>query len=299
MMKHTKQIMCILLCAALTGAAAGCGKQEEAAQTAENSAAIQEETKAVSTEAETQKETKSEKETSAETQSDTQQEETADSETVPESETETAKASTAVSEAAATTTAVSPAATAAAETQAAQQAEEPAAPAEEPAQEEEYTPDVPEQVVVVTEADVINIDAPDPDAVATEPATEAEQHDDVLSMTIDYHGHALTVGESAKAFIDAVKPNFEESAPSCYGDGENINYYYDDMTLYVWNQNDNYMIYSIDISSPGIVSVSGLDIGSSATFDGEKMFDMGNGCNILVIAAGGNVMSISYNKDLS
>ncbi len=133
--------------------------------------------------------------------------------------------------------------------------------------------------------------------VTEAPTTEPEQ---VTSseLKIQYLGQTLGIGESAEAFVKANKPVSEESAPSCYGNGENINYYYDDITLYVWNENGSYMIYSIDINAPGIAQVNGYDIDSAADFDGEKIINCENDCNIILIAVDGRVISISYNKNL-
>ena len=290
-MKNRK-IQLILVSMALLGMLSGCGKQEETEQ-AENSVIV----------AETQAETEAEQETEMETKSISETEEkTAESVTETESVAETGtETATTSGETQQTTNSgnsgTTPTAT--------EKAAETVAPEEEEVviiedDGNDNTPDVPAEVVVENDPrPEENINAPDPnDAPAPEvpktPDTPAEE----LSMTVNYQGYALTVGESAKAFVEAVPPTSQESAPSCYGNGENINYYYDDLTIYVWNEDGNYMIYGIDIMSPGIVSVNGLDIGSAATFDGEKKFDMGDNCNIMVIAAGGSVVSISYNKDL-
>lgn len=272
-MKNYKQMITMLIFAGLLGMLSGCGKQTEENQQAEESTVVTTETQADTTEAETE----TEKNTEAETET------TASS----SAEEETTTASASGQKSSETTTAIS----AATETTA-----ENAETTEETTAEEDI-PDTQAEQDIPTEPQTDEPDSVTLIPPATEEVTEPDLPDN-NSMTITYQGNSLTIGESAKDFVAAVKPNNEESAPSCYGDGENINYYYDDMTVYVWNQNDSYMVYSVDITAPGIVSVSGMDIGSSVTFDGEKRYDMGDNCNIIVLASGGSVVSISYNKDL-
>lgn len=294
MMNMKKIILPVLLCAVL---AAGCGKQEET-QTQAGIAPPEQETAADTQSAETEAESETESKKTETSEKETESDSDAESETSGEEDSDTKAESDTAQNTETTSTAVTTAsgdtaAAAAAETKTQQEETQAAAPVDD------NPPDVPEEINIVTEPPVAQIEAPDPDAGAvTEPPAEEDNSTEDLSLTVNYQGYALTVGESAKAFVEAVKPNSEESAPSCYGNGENINYYYDNMTVYVWNENDNYMIYGIDINSPGVVSVKGMDIGSPATFDGEKIYDMGNNCNIMVIASGGVVTGISYNKDL-
>lgn len=302
MMKIQKPVMTCLLCAVLLGTLAGCGKTEEktadipeAVQTSvqkESVLSTETETKAESEQKEkSKKETAKSGESATETESETSGEKNSDTKTesavVQNSET-TASAVAAVSGTASTT---------AAETQAPQEEQ---TQVQETTPAEDNPPDVPAETVVVTEPPVAQIDAPDPDApVETEPATEENTKTDELSLTVKYQGYDLTVGESVKNFVENIKPDTDpERAPSCLGNGEDLVYHYNDVTLYVWNDNDSYTLTGLDISASGITSVKGLDIGSAATFDGEKIYDMGNGCNIMVIASGGTVTAISYNKDL-
>ena len=288
-----KYLLAVLAFAGCLGILSGCGKQEESVQTAEETVpavSAETETAEVPSEAETSEKSKKEASTESDTaETESSAEETSD--TVSESETNQKASETAVS------TAVTASGNASSATAVAVSTEAPVQQAETQAvQVDDNPPDVPAEVNLVTEADV-QIDAPDPDAGIT--ATDAEPQASELSMTISYQGNSLTVGESAKSFIDAVKPGMIDGpAPSCYGDGENINYIYDDMTVYVWNQSENYQIYSVDINAPGIVSVNGMDIGSAVTFDGEKRFDLGDGYSITVCSAGGTVNLISYNMDL-
>lgn len=289
-----KYLLAVLAFAGCLGILSGCGKQEESVPTAEENVPVvssETETAKISSKAETSAKSKKEASTEANTaETESSAEETSD--TVSESETNQNASETAVS------TAVTSSGNASVTTTVAVSAETQVQQAETQAdvQIDDNPPDVPAEVNLVTEAEV-QIDAPDPDAGIT--ATEAEVQTSELSMTISYQGNSLTVGESAKSFVDAVKPGMIDGpAPSCYGDGENINYIYDDMTVYVWNQNENYQVYSVDINAPGIVSVSGMDIGSAVTFDGEKRFDLGDGYSITVSAVGGTVSLISYNMDL-
>lgn len=157
----------------------------------------------------------------------------------------------------------------------------------------ETDPPVTDSPSVDTEP--IITDPPITEPPVTEPPVSSGNASD---LSITYQGQTLAIGDNAQGFVNAVKPNFEESAPSCYGNGENINYYYDGMTVYVWNENDNYLVYGIDIDASNIAPVQGYDIGSTADFDGQKIIDCGDNCNIIITEVGGQVINISYNKDL-
>ncbi len=287
-----KKMFAVLLCALLMGALSGCGSKSESvtqsdAETETSAAESQ------MTEAESAVTTESKSET--ETETTAQESETAAAETTG---TTTAVTTTTTVEMTATTTAAT--AKAAPETAAAVQTEKISQKETTVQQQEENNPpDEPAHVSVETEAPTQQIEAPDPDISTTVPA-ETEPQKKELSMTVTYQGHSITVGENASDFVAAVPADSFESAPSCYGNGENINYYYENegMILYVWNENDNYLAYGLDIFVPGIASVDGLDIGSSVTFDGEKTYDMGNDCSIMIEAVGGVVNMISYNKNL-
>ncbi|MDE6005779.1 MAG: hypothetical protein K2G88_10410 [Oscillospiraceae bacterium] len=146
-----------------------------------------------------------------------------------------------------------------------------------------------------TEPEPIITDSPVTAPPVTEPPVSTGSPSD---LSITYQGQTLAIGDNAQDFVNAVKPNFEESAPSCYGNGENINYYYDGMTVYVWNENDNYLVYGIDVDASNIAPAQGYDIGSTADFEGQKIIDCGDNCNIIITEVGGQVINISYNKDL-
>ena len=288
-----KKMFAVLLCTLLMGALSGCGSQSEPVQqSAENKTAASE-TQAAESESETESAAAAESATEAqsETETESQTAETSASET-----TETAASGETAADGSTTATTAGKAGsetTTVTQTEAVQQEEN-----QTQQQKKNNPPDEPAEVNIETEAPA-QVDAPDPDAPA-ETSAETEPQTKELSMTVNYQGHSLTIGESAADFVAAVPELRSESAPSCYGNGENINYYYENeqVVLYVWNENGNYLAYGLDIYTPGIVSVDGLDIGSAVTFDGEKEYDMGNDCSILVNADGGVVNMISYNKDL-
>ncbi|MDE7122065.1 MAG: hypothetical protein K2O42_07895 [Oscillospiraceae bacterium] len=150
------------------------------------------------------------------------------------------------------------------------------------------TPNTPDAPPEVTQASVPDVTEPE----ITEPIAE-----DPDALKITYQGQVITIGGDVKKFTESVKPNFEQSAPSCMGDGEDIVYYYDDLTIYVWSNAGSMLATGVDVTSPGIAPVQGYDIGSAADFTNEKVIDCGNGSTIILAEAGGQVISISYNKD--
>ena len=97
-------------------------------------------------------------------------------------------------------------------------------------------------------------------AAETEAAEPQKTDAAEASMVFSFGGASLKVGESAEKFISTVSPSFTESAPSCYGNGEDINYCYDDFTVYVWNENDNYLTYAIDIFGVNVPTEEGISI---------------------------------------
>ncbi|MDE5768726.1 MAG: hypothetical protein K2H82_05000 [Oscillospiraceae bacterium] len=126
---------------------------------------------------------------------------------------------------------------------------------------------------------------------ATEPSTT-----DPDALTVLYQGHVITIGGDATAFINNVKPLEEPlKAPSCYGDGEDVVYSYDGMTLTTLRGTDQEIARNVDITSPGIAPVQGYDIGTAADFKGEKKISSTNGSVIIITEIGGIVEYISYN----
>lgn len=193
---------------------------------------------------------------------------------------------------------------------------------EEPTTEEETesteeTEEATEETEETTESSAEQTDAPAQEAPAeqldaTVPETpspapvEAPVGDDV---TFRFNGTTLRVGDNVSGFVSAVKENSYESAQSCYGNGEDINYYYDDFTIYVWNENGNYMTVGIDITGSGAATQKGITIGSTVN---DVIAAYGNGytedamdyvytygdCNLRFTILDGQVHYISYNKDI-
>lgn len=144
--------------------------------------------------------------------------------------------------------------------------------------------------------------------IETIPAVPAQPVGD--EVTFQFNGNALRVGDNASGFTSAVPAKSQESAPSCYGNGENINYYYDDFTIFVWNENGNYMVYSIDIGGAGVATQEGITIGSTvddliAAYGGEYqeegmdyVYTYGDDCSLRFTVDNNEVLYISYNMDL-
>lgn len=285
-----RNIKYALVCLGVLLALTGCGTEtEDNMQSTEpaTTAAVAEADGGSESDAET--EAKTESETETDTESETKQTEV--SETDAESATETSSSETDNQNADAPATSVSQNNVTVTETEQPQ--------AQTPSENTPVQTDTPVQEPVQTDPPV-QPDAPtEPEPDITEPpATDAPVSGDMNDLKITYQGQTLAIGDNAESFVKAVKPNFEESAPSCYGNGENINYYYDDITVYVWNENNNYMVYSIDVNAPNVAPAKGYDIGSAADFEGQKIIDCGDDCNIVIAEAGGQVVNISYNKNL-
>ncbi len=149
-----------------------------------------------------------------------------------------------------------------------------------------------------------------PTEAATDAPTEAaapQSNADPISFS--YNGGTLKLGESAQGFTSAVPANNEEKSPSCLGNGEDINYYYNDFTVYVWNDNGSYKTIGIDITGGGVSTSRGIKIGSSAEDviaaygneylerESEFVYDFGNNCHLGFTLNDGKVTFISYNQD--
>ncbi len=275
-MKNTKKLLLTLtgLCLLCTGFT-GCGKEKEdlsdsqQEQTETTTEAAKETT--AETEAVTTKETKATTTTKAE-------------ETTAESTSETAETETTASETTETT------ATTEAATEAPTQTEAPA-PTEAPTEPIDQATQPP----------------------ATEPPTEAPTEPPAAFSAEDlkftYNGASLTVGEDASAFVSAVAPDSSESAPSCYGNGEDVNYYYPNFTLYIWDNDGVKLTYGIDIKSAGLATSKGISVGSSvndlvaaygSNYSVEGMdyvYAEGNS-NLRFSIANDTVVYISYNYNL-
>lgn len=128
-------------------------------------------------------------------------------------------------------------------------------------------------------------------------------------VTFAYNGQALRVGDNASDFVNAVPENSKESSQSCYGNGEDINYYYDNFTIFVWNDNGSYTTIGIDITGPDVTTQLGIGIGSSAddvvaaygseyAVEGSDYVYTYDDCSLRFTIADGKVNYISYNKDM-
>lgn len=151
-----------------------------------------------------------------------------------------------------------------------------------------------------------------PDRISPEPQqTEALEPITPVGdeVTFQVNGNVLRVGDDATGFLSAMPPEFEETAPSMYGTGEDISYYYDDFTVYVWNGNGGAVTYSIDITGSGAATQKGITIGSSAddviaaygTEYTEQAMDYVytyEDCTLRFTLIDGQVHYISYHKKL-
>ncbi len=212
--------------------------------------------------------------------------------TAPEEETTEAPTTAETKEA---TTAAETETTAATETETTMTSEETTA---------EETTAAPVETAAPTEAPT---QPPETDALPIE--TDPPAGFDAADLRFTYGGSTLTVGEDASGFIGAVPANSSESAPSCYGDGNDTNYYYNDFTLYIWDNGTTKMTYGIDITGTGAATAEGITIGSSVK---DLVAAYGNGyteelsdyvytvgdSNIRFTIAGGMVTYISYNYNL-
>lgn len=148
-----------------------------------------------------------------------------------------------------------------------------------------------------------------PTQAPTEAPTAPPAGFDSADLKFTFGGSSLTVGEDASGFIGAVPANYSESAPSCYGDGNDTNYYYTDFTLYIWDNGTSKFTYGIDITGPGAATAEGITIGSTVdaltaaygTGYVEEVMDyvytVGE-CNMRFTISGGIVTYISYNYNL-
>ena len=144
-------------------------------------------------------------------------------------------------------------------------------------------------------------------APAEEPSPSVNTNAPEMSFTSG--GMTVNVGESALAFVSGVGYNSFETAPSCLGNGEDINYYYNDYTLYVWNDNDSYRLIGIDIQGGDATTSRGIKVGSSVNDvtaaygtgyteeNSDYVYRYDNNCSLRFTIEGGTVTFISYNQD--
>ena len=134
-----------------------------------------------------------------------------------------------------------------------------------PAPTEATAPTAPEPDPVTptlaVEDDIPNTEAPT-DPIPTAPPIIVTGDE----MIFSYGGQSLTLGQSADSFVNTVPPAQEPiEAPNYLGDGKNINYIYNDFTIYVWqDENGVNQINGISITGTGASTNRNITIGSSA-----------------------------------
>ena len=268
-MKHTKKIIGLALCIALTASFAACGKSAEKVLTPEETTAAS----------------------------------TTTAEDTTEGETTTADGTTAASTTTAGGTTTAATTTKAGETTKVGETTKAGETSEAP----EDTKDTKETTAAPADETAAPTEAPTEEP--TEAPTEAPAEQPKSELLFEFGGASINIGDNAQSFVGAVAPNNEESAPSCYGNGEDINYYYDDFTIYVWNENGNYLTYGIDITGTGAATSRGITVGSSVddlkAAYGEDYKELGSDYvytygeyNLHFTIAGDTVTKISYNKDI-
>lgn len=269
-MSNWKKITSAILAFTMLTAVSACGKQAEPERT------MPEETTEVTTSAEETETTTEE----AETTEDTTASETTEDASGEGTTTETAAAS------GETTEAATEGAAAAVETQAAAQNNDQPAPAQTPAAQQG------------------NNDHP---AQTADPAPA--QNTNAPEMEFTSGGVTVNVGESAQAFVSGVGYNNFESSPSCLGNGEDVVYYYNDYTLYVWDVDGSCQLVGIDLLNGNASTSRGITVGSSAQDviaaygngyteeNSDFVYRYDNNCSLRFTLNDGKVTFISYNQD--
>ncbi len=170
-------------------------------------------------------------------------------------------------------------------------------------------PEVTETEPPAEETDPIVEETTEAPPAATEPDTAPAAQFSAEDLEFQCNGVSLTVGQDAAGFIAAVPADTVESAPSCYGDGSDINYYYSNFTLYIWDSNGTQLTYGIDITGTGLTTSKGIGIGSSLadvtaaygsgyTVEGTDYVYKVDNSNLRFTISGDAVVYISYNYDL-
>lgn len=154
---------------------------------------------------------------------------------------------------------------------------------------------------------------PSEDAQPTEPPTTEPTQPPASFTEADLvftaGGNSLTVGQDAAGFVAAVPADSVESAPSCYGNGNDVNYYYTDYTLYIWDSNGTQLTYGIDITGGSLTTSKGIGIGASLadvenaygtgyTVEGPDYVYTSGNSNLRFTISGDKVVYISYNYNL-
>jgi hypothetical protein len=113
--------------------------------------------------------------------------------------------------------------------------------------------------------------------------------------------------QSADAFVSANPPAQEPlEAPSCLGNGTDVNYYYNDFTIYVWkDENGVSQTIGIQIKGAGASTNRGISVGSTAddvvaaygslyTQQGSYYVYNYNDCSLRFTIDNGTVTEIMY-----
>ncbi len=170
-------------------------------------------------------------------------------------------------------------------------------------------PEVTETQPPAAETDPIVEETTEAPPAPTEPDTTHAVQFSAEDLAFQYNGVSLTVGQDAAGFVAAVPADTVESAPSCYGDGNDINYYYSNFTLYIWDSNGTQLTYGIDITGTGLTTSKGIGIGSSLadvtaaygsgyTVEGTDYVYKVDNSNLRFTISGDAVVYISYNYNL-
>ncbi len=170
-------------------------------------------------------------------------------------------------------------------------------------------PEVTETEPQAVETDPIVEETTEAPPAATEPPTTPAVQFTAEDLEFQCNGVSLTVGQDAAGFVAAVPADTVESAPSCYGDGSDINYYYSNFTLYIWDSNGTQLTYGIDITGTGLTTSKGIGIGSSLadvtaaygsgyTVEGTDYVYKVDNSNLRFTISGDAVVYISYNYNL-
>ena len=300
-MKITRKLTGLAVCLAVMTAFAACGKNSEEVTNAPETT-----TEVTTAAGETTEETTTAAETEAETTTKAAKETTT-------AVTSTTAGTTAAAQTTTTAAATTKAAEKATENPAATTAAKAADPAQAPKAGDaaQTTAKAEETTAAPVQADTTEAPAPATEAT-TEAPTDAPApavNTSASELLFEFGGASLNIGDNAQSFVGAVPPNSQDASVSCYGNGEDINYYYDDFTLYIWNENGNYMTYGIDITGTGAQTSRGITIGSSVEdvkaaygtgyeeLGSDYVYTYGE-FNLHFTIAGNAVTAISYNKDI-
>lgn len=109
-------------------------------------------------------------------------------------------------------------------------------------------------------------DAPDvSEPVADTTATTASGSFDGSSMTFDYDGNAIGVNMDMDSIVSCIgEPIQIDTAPSCYYDGDDKTYIYNDFTIYTYTYDGSvYYSQEVEFNSNTVYTDKGIHIGST------------------------------------